>query len=345
MTRPMPRPRVIHLFDDAAAGGVMRVLDHIETSPQMAADAEHILRAVDRHSLSLGRSDADIIVSHLAISWRSLPMLTMLRLLHPRTPLVHVEHSYTKAFVAQNVQNPRRFKCLLRLAYRLFDMVIAVSHAQDKWLCESGAVPRAKLRVIQSCVDLSAFRAIAAPAGPVRVIGAIGRLDRQKGFDTLISAFRHCKAQDLALHIYGEGAEEADLRRLAGDDRRIQFKGFASDPSAALAAVDVVAMPSRWEAYGLVALEALAAQRMLLVSGLDGLADHVATGAVSTNGTSVQTWCEALNRLPAPSLSATDIRPDQAERPEQIFARKWRDLIGVVFPENATFRPHQTAAA
>ena len=175
--------------------------------------------------------------------------------------------------------------------------------------------------------------------------GAIGRLDRQKGFDTLISAFRHCKAQDLALHIYGEGAEEADLRRLAGDDRRIQFKGFASDPSAALAAVDVVAMPSRWEAYGLVALEALAAQRMLLVSGLDGLADHVATGAVSTNGTSVQTWCEALNRLPAPSLSATDIRPDQAERPEQIFARKWRDLIGVVFPENATFRPHQTAAA
>jgi glycosyltransferase involved in cell wall biosynthesis len=340
MTSPLTRPRVVHLFDDSTAGGVMRVLDHIVTSPQMAADAQHILRPVDRNSLSLGRIEADIIVSHLAVRWRALPMLALLRARHPRVPLLHVEHSYTQAFVAENVQNPGRFACLLRLAYGLFDRVIAVSHAQGQWLCNSGAVPLFKLTVIQSCVDLSAFRAIAPPVGAASVIGgsvigasvigAIGRLDRQKGFDCLITAFRQSDAPDLELHIYGEGSEEPYLRSLAEGDPRIQFKGFAIDPVKALAAVDLVAMPSRWEAYGLVALETLAAGRLLLVSGLDGLADHVANGAISTSGSSVSAWRNALDALPSTPLPAAQNAPDCSKSPEQIFASRWCALISVV---------------
>lgn len=326
----MTRPRVIHLCDDTTAGGVMRVLDHIVTSPQMAADAEHILRPVDRNSLSLGRIEADIIVSHLAIRWRALPMLAMLRACHPHLPLLHVEHSYTRAFVAENVRNPGRFACLLRLAYALFNRIVAVSHAQGQWLGDSGAVPVTKLSVIQSCVDLSAFRAIAPPVGPLRVIGAIGRLDRQKGFDTLITAFRQCRAQDLVLHIYGEGAEEPYLRRLAKGDPRIQFKGFASNPTKALAGVDAVAMPSRWEAYGLVATETLAAGRLLLVSGIDGLADHLANGAILVSGSSVPAWRTALDALHATPLPALQPTSDASTSPEQIFAARWRSLMSVV---------------
>lgn len=240
--------------------------------------------------------------------------------------------------MAENVQNPCRFACLLRLSYGLFDRVIAVSHAQGQWLCDSGAVPSVKLSVIQSCVDLSAFRAIAPPVGParvIRVIGAIGRLDRQKGFDCLITAFRQSDVPDLELHIYGEGAEEAHLRRLAKGDPRIQFKGFACNPVKALAAVDLVAMPSRWEAYGLVALETLAAGRVLLVSGLDGLADHVANGAISASGSSVLDWRKALDALPSASLPSTSLKasqntPDCSGSPEQIFASRWRTLISVV---------------
>jgi len=51
--------------------------------------------------------------------------------------------------------------------------------------------------------------------------GAIGRLDRQKGFDTLIEAFRQTRNPNVALHIYGEGEEGLALRALAEGDPRI----------------------------------------------------------------------------------------------------------------------------
>jgi len=228
----MSLPRIVHLVDDTTAGGVMRVLDHILTTSEMAQTADHSLISIDRGRMSLGRIKADVIVSHLAVNWRAMPMLTLLRAQHPRTPLVHVEHSYTKAFVAANVTHKRRFATLLRMAYSLFNRVVAVSQAQGHWLVQSGAVRASALTVIPSCVDLSAFRAVGPAASPGRVIGAIGRLERQKGFDTLITAFRRTPRPDVYLHIYGEGCEGDNLRALAGNDPRIRFMGFSTDPVA-----------------------------------------------------------------------------------------------------------------
>ncbi len=323
----MSGPRVVHLVDDTTAGGVMRVLDHILAAPEMGEMAQHSLVRVERGRVSLKRIEADVIVSHLAVSWRALPMLAALRVRHPRTPLVHVEHSYTEGFVATNVRRKGRFATLLRLAYRLFDRVVAVSRAQGDWLTRSGAVRSAALRVIPSCVDLSAFRALDPAKGRPRVIGAIGRLDRQKGFDTLIRAFRELPDPEVRLHVHGEGPELARLRDVAGADARIEFKGFSADPVAAMRSVDAVAMPSNWEAYGLVAIEALSAGRTLLVNPVDGLTDHVAYGAQVVETMSDQGWRRALEQLitgegaePRASMLSTDGF-------EGAFAGQWADLI------------------
>ena len=75
----------------------------------------------------------------------------------------------------------------------------------------------------------------------------------------LIRAVTEIRDASLRLEIFGTGAEEESLRALAKGDERITFHGHAISPEAAMRAVDLVAMPSRWEAYGLVALEARAA--------------------------------------------------------------------------------------
>ena len=281
-------PKVLHLIDDTNAGGVMRVLDFLRTDSDLAQTADHEVKSVTRGKIIGTLGPADVIVSHLAISWRSLPSLVALRARHPRIPFVHVEHSYTEGFMAHNVPSIRRFKMLLKLAYSFFDRIVCVSNGQANWMVSSRLVHTDKLSTIQSCVDLTAFRALPAPTGPARVFGAIGRVDDQKGFDTLIKACRQCPDADIALHIIGEGAQEPALKALAGTDSRIVFRGFQSDPVMALVDVDVVLMPSRWEAYGLVAIEALAAGRRLLCHNIDGLSDHARHGGVMMETTNIK---------------------------------------------------------
>ncbi|MGV2114539.1 glycosyltransferase family 4 protein [Agrobacterium salinitolerans] len=126
--------------------------------------------------------------------------------------------------------------------------------------------------------------------GEKLIIGAIGRFHVQKGFDILVEAVRKAARPDLELHLYGDGPQRAELEALAQDCPSIVFKGFVRDTSSAMAACDVVAMPSRWEPYGLVAVEAMAARRAVVCSNADGLAGHIRTGAIEISDNTVSGW-------------------------------------------------------
>jgi D-inositol-3-phosphate glycosyltransferase len=321
-------PIILHLVDDATAGGVMRVVDFIQTSAEMSELGEHRVQQIKRGQITARPFDADIIVSHLSISWRNLPALIAMRAANAGKKIVHIEHSYTEAFVALNVKNRRRFATLLKVAFALFDRVVAVSHAQANWLKSRGFCAPEKLATIQSCVDLSAFRNIPSPAGPVRIFGAIGRLDEQKGFDTLIAAFCRCTNPDIRLHIYGEGDQEATLRNLAGGDDRVIFKGFIENPADAYAQVHAVIMPSRWEAYGLVAIEALSAGRQLICADLDGLKDHKIGGANFVRAGSISDLVSKISELGSGGKDHNMISPYRLSTVlEDQFVRGWEAIL------------------
>ena len=75
---------VLHLVDDTTAGGVMQVVNYLTTSPDHAKIAHHQLQSVTRGRLIPPKTTADIVVSHLAVSWRTLPALVALRLRYGR---------------------------------------------------------------------------------------------------------------------------------------------------------------------------------------------------------------------------------------------------------------------
>lgn len=318
------RPHVLHLVDDATPGGVTRVLAHIQSCPLMAKAGRHSVRVISRTG-ALPKCDADMIVSHLSLNWRRMPALIGFRARHATTPLIHVEHSYTAMFTAINVRSKLRFFTMLRTAYALFDTVVAVSDAQAKWLAERRLVSSQSLRVIAPVVDLAGFRALPAPQGTPKVIGAIGRLHRQKGFDVLIKAFRALPNPDLSLHIHGTGPEEDALKALAGDDPRIRFFGHAQRSEDVMKTVDIVAMPSRWEAFGLVALEARAAARPLICAPSDGLSMSAGPSAHYVKGLGVTAWSAAL--LDMVQNAAPLSEADRVSTCEAEFAASWQDLI------------------
>ncbi|WP_068116387.1 glycosyltransferase [Tropicimonas marinistellae] len=326
----MTHKTIVHLVDDTNAGGVTRMLDYIQTAPGMAEIGQHEVLVVQRGRFSAPDVTADTIVSHLSVSWRNLPMLIALRARYAGQTLIHVEHSYTEVFTASHVRNQRRFKALLRTAYSLFDHVVAVSEAQGNWMLQRTLVRAEALKVIPSCVDLAPFLELEPVYGRPRIIGAIGRFDAQKGFDILIEAFRATSNPDLRLRLIGDGADRALLEALAEGDSRISFAGYQADPAAAMATLDAVAMPSRWEAYGLVALEARAAGRPLLVSPVDGLKDHAAQGARVVSGGTLESWQASLEQLAAigPAMHIETARARAAARASMGATQSlWKELL------------------
>ena len=318
---------IYHLVDDAGFGGVNRMLDHLTRA--LGTAENHELVRVKRGQLSPPRlANASHIVSHLSVCWKNMPLMTALRARYAETPLIHVEHSYSERFVTARVENRERFETLLSAAYALFDRIVAVSARQGNWLGRKFVGPD-RLVVIEPCVELDDFFALPDRiAGPKTVIGAIGRFDTQKGFDILIEGLRKSDRQDIEIHFYGQGDEEKRLRKLAGNDPRIVFKGYAKSPEAAMASCDAIAMPSRFEPYGLVAIEAMAAGRPVIASDADGLAGHIANGATGVGDNTPDGWARFLNAFDINAFRRGAVsRRKQAKEAEQLFADRWLRLL------------------
>jgi glycosyltransferase involved in cell wall biosynthesis len=104
----------------------------------------------------------------------------------------------------------------------------------------------------------------------------IARLRPVKGIDDLISAIALLTDRAVRLIVLGTGPEEQRLRAHAAALRApVDFVGYQDDIAPWLAAADVVAMPSRRESFGLVAIEAMAAGRPLVACAVGGLTEII----------------------------------------------------------------------
>ena len=165
-------------------------------------------------------------------------------------------------------------RAAVRWAYAKADAVVALSHGVGRELIADYGLDPARVVTIHNPVDTEAWRRRAQAArqagppwasfggeGPVLV--AVGRLIPQKGFDLLLQALAQCQGagQTARLAIVGEGPERGRLEALArtlGIADRVILAGFAADPAAWYAHGDIFVLPSRWEGFGHVIVEAMA---------------------------------------------------------------------------------------
>ena len=281
---PSPSRGIAHLVDDTALGGVMRVVSVLGSSMGDVPQATH--EVSPRAPLSARSFGAGTVVVHLTLSWAKLPWLAAVRALNPRSRLVVVEHSYTGAFEAALVPDRRRFRAMLRLGYRMADGVGAVSAGQAGWMGAAGLLPGRKLSLVPCAVPPGAFAGIPlpVPGTPMR-LGAFGRYHPQKGFDILVRAMRDVPPGEATLSLAGYGQDEAMLRELASGLPHVSIGGRV-DAAGFLSSVEVVAMPSRWEAGGVVCWETRHSGRPMIVSDVDCLPEQVSSayGAVVPSG-------------------------------------------------------------
>ena len=178
-----------------------------------------------------------------------------------------------------------------KIASKTAHVVMAVSDAAAHHSTKDDRVPTDRVCVAYNGVDpmpaistdeLDDLRRSNEISPEARVVLSVGHLRPEKGHATLIEAMGRVgrSIEDVHLVIVGGGPEETELRKLARDrgTSQIHFVGHQSEVASWYALADVVAVPSYTESFGLVAIEAMAAAKPVVVSDIEGLSEVVDDG-------------------------------------------------------------------
>lgn len=218
-------------------------------------------------------------------------MLALLAATLARVPLrIHV-------FTGQVWATRRGWQRLLlkaadRLIARLATHVLADSHSQRDFMVAEGIAETDKIRVLGAgsiCgVDGCRFRPDAGRRASIRqahgipeeavVFLFLGRLNRDKGVLDLADAF--AALGDPVCWLLVVGPDEAALRgemerRLGAALARTRFVGYTERPEDFMAAADVFCLPSYREGFGMVIIEAAAANIPSIGSRIYGITDAI----------------------------------------------------------------------
>ncbi|MDC5697678.1 glycosyltransferase family 4 protein [Intrasporangium calvum] len=203
------------------------------------------------------------------------------------TPLVVSGHGETFMDDDRVFEKSALLRRALRLAGRRAAAVTACSTMVAEAL-ETGFGTQHP-HVVPNGVELDA-RAERAPQDPPTwwplstvVVGAVGRIEQVKGFDLLVRAFASVRRPGEHLVIAGDGAALPRLAALVEEldaAEAVVLPGRISRPEVAwlMEHSTVVVVPSRVEAFGIVALEAWRGGSPLLLTENSGARDVVTDG-------------------------------------------------------------------
>jgi glycosyltransferase involved in cell wall biosynthesis len=174
------------------------------------------------------------------------------------------------------------------------DALIACSDSVRQHIAEQVGVPVGRITVILNGVDAQRFaRAdrLAARAAldlppDAPVIGIVGRISEQKGQEEFIRAAALVRREfPQARFLVVGSADDAALLHKAealvaelGLDGVVRFTGHLGDMPTVYAALDVLAAPSRWEGFGLMLVEAMAAGRPIVATAVGAIPEVVVDG-------------------------------------------------------------------
>jgi len=203
---------------------------------------------------------------------------------------------------------------VMRFGLRKIDGHIAVSKAVKDVLVKQGFSAE-KIEVIHNGAPLppDTFSVSdtkrTSPAGKAEsVLGYLGRLEKVKGCDLLLQAFKqvHEATSEVTLKIAGVGSQEEELHKLSdslGLAESVQFLGW-QDTYSFFSNIDVLVAPSRAEAFGLSIVEAQRAGKAIVAFDVGGISEallsDMTTQLVPAGNTELlaKAIIEMLDRLP-----------------------------------------------
>lgn len=151
---------------------------------------------------------------------------------------------------------------VLRLAYRLADVVVTLTEGARRDLAQNFGVPEEKIaRMSANAVIDAAIANLPDTKRETGLIVSVGRLSPEKEHAILIRAFAKLAHLGWRLEIAGEGPMREPLLALIhelGVERSVMLTGFVNDPFSVFRRAELVVSSSLYEGFGNAIVEALA---------------------------------------------------------------------------------------
>jgi glycosyltransferase involved in cell wall biosynthesis len=298
--------RVLHVINSLAGGGAEKLLTQllpklrekgIEVEVLLLTGSENELTAIlaqngiaVRYSrskrlyspvqvLSIYKllKSFEIIHAHLfpAFLWVAIAVLLL-----PKKAAIYTEHSTTNR---RRKHSP--LKLIDLLAYGRYAKIVCISRGVRDSLVDYLRSTEAKSIVIHNGIDLRRFTAGANPGLTQEqglLVVCVANLLHGKGHDVLIRAIS-LLPDEVHAAIAGRGPLEERLRGLARDLgvlERVHFLGYIEEVSSIYKDARVCVIPSLWEGFGMVAVEAMASGVPVVASRIPGLSEVVGEAGV-----------------------------------------------------------------
>jgi glycosyltransferase involved in cell wall biosynthesis len=224
-----------------------------------------------------------------------------------RPQVVYCPHGWAFSRETSRLSH-RTTKLVEHLLAGITDRIICISADEQKQAINAG-ISRERLILVYNGIsaDRPSLRAnsVVWTSHKTRIL-FIGRLDRQKGYDLLVETARHL-SETVDVRVLGSSVigkhEELEV------PSNVALLGWVDRPriEAHLEAADLVIIPSRWEAFGLVALEAMRAAKPIVAFRIGALPEIVEDGVtgILSSPVSVASLVEAVQRALQLDLPAT----------------------------------------
>ncbi|MBA7658016.1 D-inositol-3-phosphate glycosyltransferase [subsurface metagenome] len=193
------------------------------------------------------------------------------------------------------------YRLLLKVLAPKASIAIANSQATKSALNQTAGFAKESIYIVSNFIDFARFDHTLYDKGKARdtlgiaedktVVGFVGRLDSCKGVDLLINAAAILCKKKPRYHfvIVGQGAQRKQLEQLVarlGLKEKVVFTGLCKNPAEVISAFDIAVVPSRREAFGIVAVEFMRMKIPVIASPVGGLVEvvqHNKTGILLDN--------------------------------------------------------------
>ena len=297
--------KIIHVIDTLGRGGAERLLVMLlpelvrqghdvglavrgapyDLQPELEAAGVPVIRLPKRHKWNLiagigdlarATPEADILHAHLYFPAVNTALARILGLTQAKTCVTF--HNLAYAGANRDGLKLRFRKVLARCVYpRGMDIKLAVSKSVAAHYGDALSLDR--IDVVHNPIDLTAIDAIQklppAPDAPLHIL-LPGRLVPEKGHLDLMAALRDPRLVGRALRVTfaGHGPLHTELQDRAGSvPFPIKITGTLDHAAflSVMATADIVVVPSRFEGFGLTALEAMGLSKPVIASTAGGL--------------------------------------------------------------------------